>query len=141
MASSLRRESERSFCSGLSFLSSTPARSASSWSAPRLSVFSISSTKVKTSPWRSQPKQYQDCICALTLKLGLSSWWNGQRPQKSLLRFVRRTCSCTILTRSTLALTSAKASSDAGVGTDQLWGVQPFGEWALDNRLSVLLPT
>src|ERR1700674_2148856 len=100
MARRRRRESERSFFSGLG-----------------LSVFSMSSTKVKTSPERSQPKQYQDCICGLTLKLGLSSWWNGQRPQKSLLRLVRRTCSCTTLTRSTLALTSAKASSDDGVGT------------------------
>src|ERR1700694_5992301 len=117
------RESERSFCSGLSFLSSTPARSASSWRAPRLSVFSISSTKVKTSPDRSQPKQYQDCICGLTLKLGLSSWWKGQRPQRSLFRLVRRTCSCTTLTRSTFALTSAKASSDAGVGTYLLSGL------------------
>src|SRR6202022_3343720 len=80
----------------------------------------MSSTKVKTSPWRSQPKQYQDCICGLTLKLGLSSWWNGHRPQKSLLRLVRRTCSWTTLTRSTLALTSAKASSDAGMGTTLL---------------------
>ncbi len=117
MASRRLRESERSFCSGLSLRSSTPARSASIWRAPRLSVFSMSSTNVKTSPERSQPKQYQDCICGLTLKLGLSSWWKGQRPQKSLLRLVRRTCSWTTLTRSTLALTSAKASSDAGVGT------------------------
>src|SRR6202162_3367677 len=117
MASSRRRESERSFCSGLSFFSSTPARSASIWRAPRLSVFSMSSTKVKTSPERSQPKQYQDCIWGLTLKLGLSSWWKGQRPQRSLLRLVRRTCSWTTLTRSTLAFTSAKASSVAGWGT------------------------
>src|SRR2546428_9719668 len=116
MASIRRRESERSFCSGLSFLSSTPARSARSCRAPRLSVFSISSTNVKTSPERSHPKQYHDCIWGLTLKLGLSSWWKGQRPQRSLLRLVRRTCSCTTLTRSTLALTSAKASSDATVG-------------------------
>src|ERR1700730_4257071 len=116
-------ESERSFCSGLSFFSSTPARSASIWRAPRLSVFSMSSTKVKTSPERSQPKQYQDCIWGLTLKLGLSSWWKGQRPQRSLLRLVRRTCSWTTLTRSTLALTSAKASSDAGVGTRLLSAV------------------
>src|SRR6202158_6263449 len=114
------RESERSFCSGESFLSSTPALSASIWRAPRLSVFSISSTKVKTSPDRSHPKQYQDCIWGLTLKLGLSSWWKGQRPQKSLLRLVRRTCSDTTLTRSTLALTSAKASSDARVGTETI---------------------
>src|SRR6266852_9405151 len=83
----------------------------------RESVFSISSTKVKTSPWRSQPKQYHDCIWGLTLKLGLSSWWNGQRPQKSLLRLLKRTCSCTTFTRSTLALTSAKASSYVEVGT------------------------
>src|SRR5712692_7394230 len=76
----------------------------------------MSSTKVKTSPERSQPKQYQDCICGLTLKLGLSSWWNGQRPQKSLLRLVRRTCSETTLIRSSLALTSAKASSAGGWG-------------------------
>src|SRR5712692_4230536 len=76
----------------------------------------MSSTKVKTSPERSQPKQYQDCICGLTLKLGLSSWWKGQRPQKSLLRLVRRTCSETTLTRSSLALTSAKASSAGGWG-------------------------
>src|SRR5713226_4596683 len=124
MASKRFRESERSFCSGLSFLSSTPARSARSCSAPRLSVFSMSSTKVKTSPERSQPKQYQDCICGLTLKLGLSSWWNGQRPQKSLLRFVRRTWSWTTLTRSTLAFTSAKASSDDEVGTALLSVVQ-----------------
>src|SRR3979490_707084 len=117
MARRRRRESERSFCSGESFLSSTPARSARIWRAPRLSVFSISSTKVNTSPDLSQPKQYQDCIGGLTLKLGLSSWWKGHRPQKSLLRLVRRTCSCTTLIRSTLALTSAKASSDAGVGT------------------------
>src|ERR1700686_4484196 len=112
------RESERSFCSGLSFFSSTPARSARSGRAPRLSVFSMSSTKVKTSPERSQPKQYQDCIWGLTLKLGLSSWWKGQRPQRSLLRLVRRTCSWTTFTRSTLALTSAKASSDVegGIG-------------------------
>src|ERR1700674_1921514 len=95
MARRRRRESERSFFSGLG-----------------LSVFSMSSTKVKTSRERSQPKQDQDWICGVTLKLGLSSWWNGQRPQKSLLRLVRRTCSCT-----TLALTSAKASSDDGVGT------------------------
>src|ERR1700693_771088 len=116
MARRRRRESERSFCSGLNFLSSTPALSARSVRAPRLSVFSISSTKVKTSPDRSQPKQYQDCICGLTLKLGLSSWWKGQRPQKSLLRLVSRTCSDTTLIRSTLALTSAKASSDDGAG-------------------------
>src|SRR5437879_4967009 len=116
MASIRFRESERSFCSGLSFLSSTPARSASICRAPRLSVFSMSSTNVNTSPERSQPKQYQDCICGLTLKLGLSSWWKGQSPHKSRLRLVRRTCSCTILTRSTLALTSAKASSDVAVG-------------------------
>src|SRR5260370_41590733 len=77
----------------------------------------MSSTKVKTSPERSQPKQYQDCICGLTLKLGLSSWWNGQRPQKSLLRLVRRMCSCTTLTRSIFDLTSAKASSDVEVRT------------------------
>src|SRR5712692_3958930 len=77
----------------------------------------MSSTNVKTSPERSQPKQYQDCICGLTLKLGLSSWWKGQRPQKSLLRLVRRTCSWTTLTRSTFDLTSAKASSDVEVGT------------------------
>src|SRR5258708_8258830 len=120
MASRRLREAQRSFCSGLSLRSSTPARSARSWRAPRLSVFSMSSTNVKTSPERSQPKQYQDCICGLTLKLGLSSWWKGQRPQKSLLRLVRRTCSCTTLTRSTLALTSAKASSDDGVGTGHL---------------------
>src|SRR5258706_13313764 len=113
MASRRLRESERSFCSGLSLRSSTPARSASIWRAPRLSVFSMSSTKVNTSPERSQPKQYHDCICGLTLKLGLSSWWKGHRPHRSLLRFVRRTCSWTTLTRSTLALTSAKASSDA----------------------------
>src|SRR4029077_1200020 len=120
MASIRLRESERSFCSGLSFLSSTPARSASSVRAPRLSVFSISSTKVKTSPERSQPKQYQDCIWGLTLKLGLSSWWKGQRPQKSLLRLVRRTCSDTTLNRAALALTSAKASSEDEVGTSYL---------------------
>src|ERR1700686_2767709 len=114
------RESERSFWSGLNFLSSTPARSARIWSAPRLSVFSISSTKVKTSPLRSQPKQYQDCRCGLTWKLGLSSWWNGHRPQKSLFRLVSRTYSCTTLTRSTFALTSAKASSDDGVGTETI---------------------
>src|ERR1700730_12508503 len=113
MARRRLRESERSFCSGLSFLSSTPARSASIWRAPRLSVFSISSTKVKTSPWRSHPKQYQVCIWGLTLKLGLSSWWNGHRPHNSLLRLVRRRCSWTTLTRSILALTSAKASSVA----------------------------
>src|ERR1700693_1490692 len=120
MASSRRRESERSFCSGLSRFSSTPARSASIWRAPRLSVFSISSTKVKTSPLRWQPKQYQVCIWGLTLKLGLSSWWKGQRPQSSLLRLVRRRCSWTTLTRSTLALTSAKASSDCSVGTKEV---------------------
>src|SRR3979490_3433 len=120
MARRRRRESERSFCSGESVLSAPPARSARIWRAPRLSVFSMSSTKVNTSPERSQPKQYQDCICGLTLKLGLSSWWKGHRPQKSLLRLVRRTCSWTTLTRSTLALTSAKASSDAGVGTSLL---------------------
>src|SRR6266567_4086854 len=56
------RESACSFWSGLSLRSSTPARSASICKAPRLSVFSLSSTKVKTSPERSQPKQYQDCI-------------------------------------------------------------------------------
>src|SRR6266571_783449 len=117
MARRRRLESDRSFCSGLSFLSSTPARSASSCRAPRLSVFSMSSTNVNTSPERSQPKQYHDCICGLTLKLGLSSWWKGHRPQKSLLRLLRRTCSCTTFTRSTLALTSAKASSDVEVGT------------------------
>src|SRR5205807_6440477 len=87
-------------------------------------------TKVNTSPERSQPKQYQDCICGLTLKLGLSSWWKGQRPQKSLLRFVRRTCSWTTLTRSTLALTSAKASSDAGVGTTLLSDAHRCGNGA-----------
>src|SRR6202140_1757334 len=114
------RESERSFCSGLSFFSSTPARSARIWSAPRLSVFSISSTKVKTSPLRSQPKQYQDCRCGLTWKLGLSSWGNGHRPQKSLFRLVSRTYSCTTLTRSPFALTSGKASSDDGVGTETI---------------------
>ena len=75
------RRSARSFCSGLSFFSSTPVRSASICRAPRLSVFSISSTNVKTSPLRSQPKQYQDWRWGLTWKLGLSSWWNGQRPQ------------------------------------------------------------
>src|SRR2546421_4920512 len=111
------RRSTRSFWSGLSLRSSTPALSASCCRAPRLSVFSISSTNVKTSPERSQPKQYHDCICGLTLKLGLSSWWKGHRPQKSLFRFVSRTCSDTTLTRSTLAFTSAKASSDAWVGT------------------------
>src|ERR1700737_385672 len=131
--------SERSFCSGLSFRSSTPARSARSWSAPRLSVFSISSTKVNTSPERSQPKQYQDCICGLTLKLGLSSWWKGQRPQKSLLRLVRRTCSCTTLTRSTLALTSAKASSDVGVGTCLLSDGQRYEDGATVKKCWRLL--
>src|SRR5690242_12636015 len=80
----------------------------------------MSSTNVNTSPERPHPKQYQDCICGLTLKLGLSSWWKGHRPQRSLLRFVSRTCSETTLTRSTLTLTSAKASSDDRVGTTRL---------------------
>src|SRR5690242_3198811 len=121
------RRSARSRCSGLSFFSSTPARSASICRAPRLSVFSISSTKVKTSPLRSQPKQYQDWRCGFTWKLGLSSWWKGHRPQKSLFRFVRRTYSWTTLTRSTLALTSAKASSDVWVGTCLLCGAPGDG--------------
>src|SRR5258706_5681626 len=129
------RESERSLCSGVSCCSSTPARSASIWRAPRLSVFSISSTKVKTSPFRWQPKQYQVCICGLTLKLGLSSWWNGQSPHSSLLRFVRRRCSWTTLTRSTLALISAKASSDCSVGTKEVSDVQGVSEIrSLDNQ-------
>src|SRR5207245_3958594 len=96
--------------------------------ALRLSVFSMSSTNVNTSPERSQPKQYQDCICGLTLKLGLSSWWNGQSPHRSRLRLVRRTCSCTIFIRSTLALTSAKASSDVAMDIDdccdRLWRLE-----------------
>ena len=75
----------------------------------------MSSTKVKTSPWRWQPKQYHDCICGLTLKLGLSSWWNGHNPQSSRFRLVSRTCSWMTLTRSTFALTSANASSELGV--------------------------
>src|SRR6266852_4099315 len=130
MARRRRRESERSFCSGLNFLSSTPALSASSVRAPRLSVFSISSTKVKTSPDRSQPKQYHVCIWGLTLKLGLSSWWKGQRPHSSLFRLVRRRCSWTTLTRSTLALTSAKASSDCSVGTREVSDVPGKGDSA-----------
>src|SRR5512135_1517549 len=139
MASRRLRVSLRSFCSGESFLSSTPARSASICRAPRLSVFSISSTKVKTSPERSQPKQYQDCICGLTLKLGLSSPWNGHRPHRSLLRLVRRTCSETTLTRSTLALTSAKASSDEGVGTASIVGrpVNRAGSGSLNLDLPI----
>src|SRR5579872_624838 len=127
MSSTLLRASLRSFCSGVSFLSSTPARSASSCRAPRLSVFSISSTNVNTSPDRSQPKQYHDCICGLTLKLGLSSEWNGHRPHRSLFRRVRRTCSWTTFTRSTFALTSAKASSDPWGGTDVLCGAPGHG--------------
>src|ERR1700694_4667699 len=76
----------------------------------------MSSRKVKTSPWRWQPKQYQVCVCGWTVKLGVSSWWKGHRPTKSLLRLVSRRCSWTTLTRSTLALTSAKASSVDGWG-------------------------
>src|ERR1700694_3535693 len=76
----------------------------------------MSSRKVKTSPWPWRPKQYQVCVCGWTVKLGVSSWWKGQRPTKSLLRLVGRKCSWTTLTRSTLALTSAKASSVDGWG-------------------------
>src|SRR5579864_5712520 len=122
MARRRLRVSLRSLASGDSFLSSTPARSARVWRAPRLSVFSISSTKVKTSPWRWQPKQYQDCLSGWTVKLGVSSWWKGHSPTKSLFFLVRRTCSCTILTRSSFALTSAKASSDEEVGTGTIVG-------------------
>ena len=38
--------------------------------------------KSNTSPPFSQPKQYQDCFCSLTEKLGVFSGWKGHSPTK-----------------------------------------------------------
>src|SRR5215467_14328376 len=80
--------------------------------APTKSVFSTSWTKVNRSPPRWQLKQYHDCFCSLTWKLGVFSWWNGQRPQCSRPCFRSRTCCWTTSTRFSRDRIWSRASSD-----------------------------
>src|SRR5215469_1797306 len=103
---------ERSWAGPLRSGSSTPAWSARMRSAPTKSVFSISWTKVNRSPPRWQLKQYHDCFCSLTWKLGVFSWWNGQTPQCSRPRFWSRTCCWTTSTRFSRDRIWSRASSD-----------------------------
>src|SRR5215831_21121052 len=80
--------------------------------APTKSVFSISWTNPNRSPPFWQLKQYHDCFCSLTWKLGVFSGWNGQRPQCSRPCFRSRTCCWTTSTRFSRDLIWSRASSD-----------------------------
>ena len=66
---------------------STPARPASERMAVAKSTPSRSMTKLKMSPPRPQPKHFHVSRDGVTVKDGVFSPWNGQRPLKVVPAF------------------------------------------------------
>src|SRR5208337_5399642 len=67
--------------------------------------FSISITKLKTSPPLPQPKQWKICLTGCTANDGVFSPWNGHSPVKFFPLFFKRTYSPTTRTMSACCFT------------------------------------
>src|SRR5690606_10144334 len=100
-----RRRAMRRCVSG-SCTRETPACSASCRNAVGKSLPSVSMTKVRASPPRSQPKQRKRRLSGKTWKEGVRSAWKGHRPTQLRPTFFSSTCRRTSSTRSVLARTS-----------------------------------
>ena len=116
---------------------STPARPASERMAVAKSTPSRSMTKLKMSPPRPQPKHFHVSREGVTVKDGVFSPWNGQRPLKVVPAFLSWTVSPMRSTMSSFSLMVAATPTDKPAGpfmqipTATAEGRDP---WAADER-------
>src|SRR5712692_1624891 len=82
-----------------------PHFSATMRRASENSHFSMSITKLYTSPPLPHPKQQKICLIGETVKDGVFSWWKGHNPLKSFPVFFKRTYSPTTRTMSACCFT------------------------------------